>query len=84
MDYTTWMLPTQAMMDREEGAEAPLYEALHHLQDARRGQGKRYSLALILCLLVLAKLAGQTTLMVNKAKNGSYATSMILAHPELA
>ena len=59
MNDTAWMLPTQAVMDREEGAEASLYEALHHLQDARRGQGKRYSLALILCLLVLAKLAGQ-------------------------
>ena len=43
MDRTTWMLPTQAVMDREEGAEASLYEALHHLQDARCGQGKRPS-----------------------------------------
>jgi len=62
MNDTAWMLPTQAVMDREEGAEASLYEALHHLQDARRGQGKRYSLALILYLLALAKLAGQTPL----------------------
>lgn len=39
-----------------------LYEAFQGLPDPRRGQGKRYELALLLCLLVLAKLAGQTTL----------------------
>jgi len=41
---------------------ASLYQALQKLPDPRRGQGKRYELALILCLLVLAKLAGQTSL----------------------
>jgi predicted transposase YbfD/YdcC len=41
---------------------ASLYKALRQLTDARRGQGKRYELALILCLLVLAKLAGETSL----------------------
>ena len=39
-----------------------LYEALPCLPDPRRRQGKRYELALLLCLLLLAKLAGQTTL----------------------
>ena len=39
-----------------------LYEAFQGLTDPRRGQGKRYQLALILSLLVLAKLAGQSTL----------------------
>jgi predicted transposase YbfD/YdcC len=39
-----------------------LYGTLRHLSDARRSQGKRYELALILCLLVLAKLAGETSL----------------------
>jgi hypothetical protein len=39
-----------------------LYETLQQLPDNRRRQGKRYALALLLCLLVLAKLAGQTTL----------------------
>jgi predicted transposase YbfD/YdcC len=39
-----------------------LYEALQSLPDPRRGQGKRYQLALLVSLLVLAKLAGQTTL----------------------
>jgi len=46
----------------EPVAVASLYEALQKLSDPRRGQGKRYELALIRCLLVLAKLAGQTSL----------------------
>ncbi len=49
-------------MTPEPMAVAWLYEAFQQLSDARRGQGKRYELALILCLLVLAKLAGQTSL----------------------
>jgi predicted transposase YbfD/YdcC len=39
-----------------------LYETFQQLSDVRRGQGKRYELALILCLLILAKMAGQTSL----------------------
>jgi hypothetical protein len=39
-----------------------LYEALQCLPDPRRGQGKRYSLAFLLCLFILAKLAGPTSL----------------------
>ncbi len=62
MDYTTLAVPTDAGMDPEPVVVASLYEALQELSDARRGQGKRYELALILCLLVLAKMAGQTSL----------------------
>jgi hypothetical protein len=62
MDYTTLPIPPDAGLIPESVAVASLYEALHQLSDARRGQGKRYELALILCLLVLAKLAGETTL----------------------
>ena len=65
MDYTT--LPPLSMTVNE--ATQPdltpahsLYEALQGLPDFRRGQGKRYELALLLCLLLLTKLAGQTTL----------------------
>jgi hypothetical protein len=43
-------------------AVTSLSEALQQLSDARRRQGKRYELALILCLLVLANLAGETSL----------------------
>lgn len=62
MDYTTWTLPPQAPMAAEEQMVMSLYETFQGLTDARRGQGKRYQLALILSLLVLAKLAGQQTL----------------------
>lgn len=60
MDYTTFTIPSVSGATPE--TVASLYEALQKLSDPRRDQGKRYSLALILCLVVLAKLAGQKTL----------------------
>jgi DDE_Tnp_1-associated len=62
MDYTTLPIPSDAGTSLEPGAVASLYQAFQQLTDVRRGQGKRYELALILCLLVLAKLAGETSL----------------------
>src|SRR6266704_2274925 len=62
MDYTPLSIPTDAGMVPEAVVVTSLYETLQQLSDARRGQGKRYELALILCLLVLAKMAGQTSL----------------------
>lgn len=62
MDYTTWPLPIQPVTDPEAVPMASLDQAFQGLTDRRRGQGKRYELALILCLLVLAKLTGQKTL----------------------
>jgi len=65
MDYTTLTPPPVEMgqEDLTDGATVlSLYEALQRLPDPRRRQGTRYSLALLLCLLLLAKLAGQTTL----------------------
>lgn len=62
MDYTT--LPTQAHLfpEWENVPVHSLYKAFQSLTDPRRKQGQRYSFALVLCLLVLAKLAGQKTL----------------------
>ena len=60
MDSTT--LPSKTSVTTEEEnlqMVFSLYEAFQELPDGRRAQGKPYSLALILCLLVLAKLAGQ-------------------------
>src|SRR5205807_10329620 len=37
-----------------------LYEALGQVKDGRKKRGRRYSLALILTLLLLARLAGET------------------------
>jgi len=62
MDYTLWNLPTQPLLVNETPSIQSLYETLQGLNDPRRAQGKRYTLALILRLLILAKLAGQQTL----------------------
>jgi DDE_Tnp_1-associated len=62
LDSTTWTLPTQTSMEAEDKATRTLQEAFQGLADPRREPGKRYQLALILSLLVLAKLAGQPTL----------------------
>src|SRR5260370_8627389 len=65
MDYTTLAPPPMAVSEAaltDLGAGTSLYEALQRLPALRRRQGKRYELALLLCLLLLAKLAGQTTL----------------------
>jgi hypothetical protein len=39
-----------------------LYEALQQVKDGRKKRGCRYSLALLLTLLLLARLAGETEL----------------------
>lgn len=39
-----------------------VYQALQKLEDKRKSKGKRYSLALILTFVILAKMAGETTL----------------------
>lgn len=39
-----------------------LYHVLEHVPDGRKARGKRYPLALILTLLLLGKLAGETTI----------------------
>ena len=41
-----------------------VYTAMQQLTDMRRNQGKRYSLALVLTYVLLAKAAGETTLQV--------------------
>jgi predicted transposase YbfD/YdcC len=62
MDYTTFTVKKSSIANEENLPLSSLYEAFQELPDPRRAQGKRYSLALILCFLVLAKLAGQTSL----------------------
>lgn len=64
MDYTT-LLPEI----KEEGQDQPsrgmqsLYEACQQVADSRRARGKRYELADLLMVLVLAKLAGMQSLL---------------------
>lgn len=62
MDYTTLTVKKSSVTNEESLPLFSLYEALQELPDPRRAQGKRYELALVLCLLVLAKLVGQTSL----------------------
>jgi predicted transposase YbfD/YdcC len=45
-----------------ESEALSVYQALEKLVDKRRAQGKRYSLALVLTCVLLAKMAGETTL----------------------
>lgn len=66
MDYTTLSLASapegKDLLSEDRPLLTSLYSALQALPDVRRGQGKRYELALLICLLLLAKLAGQTSL----------------------
>ncbi len=62
MDYNTFRPPAREGTGPEALSVISLYEALQVLPDPRRAQGRRYSLALILCFVVLAKLAGEKTM----------------------
>ncbi len=65
MNYSTLLLPPVEMEEKQTDAEmtrTSLYEAFQGLADPRRGAGKRYPLPVLLGLLCLAKMAGQTTL----------------------
>lgn len=61
MNYSTLPQPPVKMQETSELPQS-LYEALHQLPDPRRKAGQRYPLAVVLCLLCLAKMAGQTSL----------------------
>src|SRR5947209_6443484 len=65
MDYFTLPQPPKSIDEPEDLAETirhSLYETFQKIPDPRRGEGKRYPLAVLLCLLLLAKMAGQTSL----------------------
>jgi hypothetical protein len=46
----------------KESEAFSVYQAMQKLEDKRKSKGKRYSLALILTCVLLAKMAGETTL----------------------
>lgn len=62
MEHTTFTVPVRAGTDWAAEAATSLYHALQGLPDPRRKQGRRYSLAVILSLVILAKLAGEQTM----------------------
>jgi predicted transposase YbfD/YdcC len=65
MDYSTLTPPVVGMEETKVYAQTTknsLYEVLQGIPDPRRGAGKRYPLPVLIGLLCLAKMAGQTTL----------------------
>jgi hypothetical protein len=61
MNYTTWEESIQEAGVAVEGETLSVYRAFEQVQDGRHKCGVRYSVALILTLIVLDKLAGMTT-----------------------
>src|SRR5436309_15607641 len=61
MNYTTWQEALEETDEPVEGDPLSVYRAFEQVADGRHKRGVRYSVALILTLIVLAKLAGMTT-----------------------
>src|SRR5437016_5959209 len=61
MNYTTFEEALKQADLPLEGDALSVYRAFEHIEDGRHKRGVRYSVALILTLIVLAKLAGMTT-----------------------
>jgi hypothetical protein len=59
MNPITFPIPVRAGTALEAGAVTSLYHALQALPDPRRGQGKRYSLALLLSLVIASQMSGR-------------------------
>ncbi len=62
MECITILAEMQVPAEAETVTVESLYEALKRVKDKRSRRGKRYSAAVVLTLLVLAKLAGQVKL----------------------
>src|SRR5258708_26425447 len=60
MDYSTLLAEEEIEHRLGRIPLTALYEALKQVKDGRKRRGCRYSLALILTLLLLARLAGET------------------------
>jgi predicted transposase YbfD/YdcC len=62
MNYTLLEEARELVGWNEESEALCVYTAMQQLRDARRKQGKRYPLALVLTSVLVAKAAGETTL----------------------
>ncbi len=60
MDYTTFISGIELPNDPQAIDAHSLYAAFEQVTDGRKKRGKRYSLPLLLTLLLLARLAGET------------------------
>ena len=61
MNYSTFEDTLEQVKVPVEIEAKSVYQALEQVQDGRHKRGVRYSVALILTLILLAKLAGMTT-----------------------
>src|SRR5260370_42577652 len=62
MDYTTLVAESQEGQEQPPKQMQSLYEVCQQVVDGRRARGKRYELAGLLVVLVLAKRAGMQSL----------------------
>ncbi len=62
MDYSTLLQPPETSQQGDAVWISSLYSAFQGLADPRKRKGNRYEVAVLLTLLVLAKLAGETSL----------------------
>ena len=63
MESTTFVDQVVLPEDGQEVEAGSLYEALAQVTDGRKKRGRRYGAALILTLIALAKMTGQTSLL---------------------
>ena len=63
MDYTTLLCETKEGQDSAQSSMHSLYEVCCQVVDGRKARGKRYDVAGLLVVLVLAKLAGMTSVL---------------------
>lgn len=61
MNYNTFEQTVEQIQESRELDANSLYQAMQQVQDGRKKRGVRYSVALILTLILLGKLAGMTT-----------------------
>src|SRR5436305_1545546 len=62
MNYSTLQEVMEQVADEQQIEALSVYRAFEQIEDGRHKRGVRYSSALILTLIVLAKLAGMTSL----------------------
>jgi hypothetical protein len=62
VDLTTFDYPEQVGPEQAALDVASLYQAFEQVKDGRGKRGKRYPLAFILTLIMLGKMAGETTI----------------------
>lgn len=60
MEYSTLLAEVQLPAEVKEVDEQSLYEEMKRVKDKRKRRGKRYTTAVVLTLLIVAKLAGET------------------------